>query len=78
MVLRLAASPNQLLEVSSIAMLHDNEDLGLLFVYYPIIVLDYVCVAQLAQNIDFRNNLLLFFFAHDSIIEFLPNQHFAI
>ena len=77
-VLGLSAPPDELLEVAAIAVLHYDEDLGSLLVYYSIVILHYVRVAQLAQNIDFRNNLLFFLFTHDSVIELLPNEHFAV
>ena len=37
-VLGLAAPSDQLLEVSSVAVLHDDEDLSLLFVDYSVVV----------------------------------------
>ena len=78
MVRGLSAPPYQLLEVAAVAVLHNYKDLSFLFVYDSVVVLDDISVAQLAQYIDFRNNLLFFFLAHDSVIEFFPDQHFAV
>lgn len=54
-------------------MLHDDENLSLLFVYDSIVVLYDVGVTQLAQNIHFRNYLLLLLLAHYTVIQLFPN-----
>ena len=32
-------------------------------------------MTQFSQNIDLRDDLLLFFFTHNAVIHFLPNQN---
>ena len=73
MVLRLPAPPDELLEVATIAVLHDDENLCLLLVNDSIVVLDDVGVTQFAQNVYFRNYLLLLLLAHYTVIQLLPN-----
>ena len=63
-----AALLNVCREVTAGAVLHHDEDLGLLFVYYSIIVPDNVWMVQFSKNIDLRDELLLLFLIHLSIV----------
>jgi hypothetical protein len=73
-VLGLATSSDQLLQVSSIAVLHDYENLSLLFVNNSVVVSDNMVVTELPQNVYLADNLLFFFFTHLAVVELLPNQ----
>lgn len=73
-VLGLSASSDQLLQVSTIAIFHYYVDFGTLFVNYSVKVLDDVGVAELAKDVDLRHYLLLFFLAHNAIVQLLPDQ----
>ncbi len=59
---------DKLRHISPFTVLHHDEDLGLLFVYYSIIVPDNVWVVQFSKNIDLRDELLLLFLIHLSIV----------
>ena len=59
---------DQLGHISPFTVLHHDEDLGLLFVYYSIIVPDNVRMVQFSKYIDLRDELLLLFFIHLSIV----------
>lgn len=67
-VVRLNTSLNNLLKIATLTVLHNDIDFEVAFVYYSVIVADYVRMLKFSQNIDFRNNLLLFFFIHFSVI----------
>ena len=77
-ILWLSAPTNQLLKVSTITMFHNDKDFGLLLIYYSIIVFHNIRVIQFSEYIDFRYNLLLFFFCHDTIIHLFPHKVFII
>ena len=77
-VLRLAAAPDELLEVAAVTELHDDVDFGSLLVDYAVVVLHDVRVVQLPQDVHFRHDLLLLLLAHDSVVELLPHEHFLI
>lgn len=74
-VLRLPAPPYELLQISTITKLHDDEYFGFAFIYEPIIIFYNIGMTQFSQNIDLRDNLLLFFFTHNAVIHLLPNQN---
>ena len=63
----------QLSKVSLLAVLHDNVDFHLFFVNDSVIVPHDVGVSKFPQNIDFRDELLFFFFRHFPVVEFFPN-----
>ena len=69
---------DQLAQVTSRAVLHDNVQLRCLLVNDTVTVLDNERVAQLAKEIHFSHNVLLLALRHFPIVKFLPDQHFAI
>jgi len=77
-VLRLPAPPYELLKISTITKLHDDEYFGFAFIYKPIIIFNNIRMTQFSQNIDLRDDLLLFFFTHNAVIHLLPNQNAPI
>ena len=77
-VVRLAAPPNELLEVAAVAVLHDDVDFGSLLVDDAVVVLDDVVVGEFTQYIHLRHNLLLLLLAHDPIVQLLPHKYFLV
>ena len=73
-VVTLKALANNFLEVSALTILHDYENLHISFINDAVVVANNVWVPQLSQNVHFRNNLLLFFLVHFSIVEFFPHK----
>lgn len=78
MVLTLATPPYQLLEVATVAKLHDYENFGRSLIDNSVVIFYDVSVTKFAQNIHLTHNLLLFFFAHYAVIKFFPNELLAI
>ena len=74
-LLSLDAPLNYLLQVASFAILHDNVDLQVAFVDAAFIKAHYIRMLKVAQNIHFRNDLLLLFVVHFSIIELFPDEN---
>lgn len=77
-ILWFATSSNQLLKVSSVTMLHDDEYFSCWFVYHSVVVLHDVLMTQFPKNIDFRYDLLFFFLAHNAVVKFFPDKHLAV
>ena len=67
------ASLDDLLQVSTLTVLHDNIQLEVLFVDDSLKVADDAWVLQLFKDVYLSHNLLLLFFIHLAIVELLPN-----
>ena len=72
------ASLDDLLEVTLFAVLHYDVQLEILLVDATIVIANDVWVLQIAQDVDFRNNLLFFLVAHLAVVEFFLNEHTAV
>jgi hypothetical protein len=70
---RFDALANHSLQVTSPAELHYNVNLKGFFVDEVVVVLHNAWVLQVAQNIHFSYDLLLFFFIHSTIAKLFPN-----
>ena len=66
---------DELSHVPALAVLHYDEDLGLLLINNAIVVPDNVRVVELPQDVDLRDQLLLLFLIHLAIVELLPNKY---
>lgn len=72
------AFTHRALEVTATAIFHHDENFEYFFVNKVMVILNNWGVLKFAQNIDFSNNLLLFFFAHLAVVELFPDKFFAI
>jgi hypothetical protein len=70
--------PNDARHVPATAVLHHDVDLLRLAVDDAVVVANDVLVRQLAQDVDFAHQLFLLLRVHCAVVQFLPNQHFAI
>lgn len=61
-------------EVAARAVLHHDEELGRRLVDDPVVIPHDIRMAQLAQDVDLGNDLLLFPLVHQAIVQLLPNQ----
>ena len=78
MVLLLPRTPNDHCEISTLTILHDDVDLLLPFVYDSVVVLHNVRVRQVPQDVNLGDQLLLFLFAHFSVVKLFPDKGFVI
>lgn len=67
-VLSLAASSDQLLQVASIAVFHNDVYFCSLFVNDAVKVFDNVGVAELPEYVDLRDYLLFLLLTHDAVV----------
>ena len=74
----LQTTPNNLLQVPTLAVLHYDVDFQVLFVDKAVMVLHYVGMLKFAQNVNFCNNLRLLFLIHFAIVKFFPYQNLTI
>lgn len=77
-VIVLQTLADYLLQITTLAKLHDDVYLHVSFVNDAVIVAYYVWVPQFPQNIDLRHNLLLFLFVHFSIVELFPYKQLSV
>ena len=63
---------NNLREVTSSAVFHDDVDGSILFVNNFVMVSDNIIMLKLSQDIYFINQLLFLSFLHNAIVYFLP------
>jgi len=77
-VLCFTASPDKLLEIPSVTILHDYINFGILFTNDSIYVFDNICVIKFSQYINLWHYLLFLFFTHNAIIQLLPYEYFWI
>ena len=75
---RFLAFPDNLLQITIFTKLHHYVDPKLLLIYRSVIVLHYIRVFKLAQNVHLRYNLLLLLLIHSPIVEFLPDHYTAV
>lgn len=77
-VLSFPAPSDELLQVSSVTVLHDYVYFCLLLVDYSVKVLDDVGVAEFPKYVDLRDYLLLLFLAHNAIVQLFPDQSLLV
>ena len=69
---------NNLLEVPTLAVFHDDVDFQVLFIDKTVMILHYVRMLKFAQNVYFCYNLRLLFLIHFPIVQFFPNQNLTV
>ena len=67
-LLSLDAPLNYLLQVASVAILHDNVNFQVAFIDAAFVKAHYIRVLKVAQDVYLRDNLLLLFVVHFSIV----------
>ena len=67
-LLSLEAPLNHLLQVASVAILHNNVNFQVAFIDAALVEAHYVRMLEVAQNIYLCNDLLLLFVVHFSIV----------
>lgn len=65
-------------EVTASTVLHDDVELSLLFVDDSVVVPCDVGVFELTENVNLRNQLLLLFLCHLTIVKLFPDKNPAI
>jgi len=62
-------------KITTLAVLHDDEDLGGVLVNDAVIVADDVLVTKLTEDINLRDQLDLLLLAHATVVDLLPGQN---
>ena len=73
-VIGLDAPFDYLLQVPALTVFHDDVDFEIALIDAPVVVAYDVRVVQISQYVDFRDDLLLFFLVHLSIVKLLPDE----
>jgi hypothetical protein len=64
----LQTTTDYLLQITTLAILHNNVDFQVFLVDKAVMILHYVGMLKFAQNVNFCNYLRLFFFVHFAIV----------